>query len=95
MLFFARNVIMYIGETSTPFNLRFNNHKCCVRNKKTENNSVAEHFNLPNHSIDDMVFTILQKASENESIRKAQESRLIFKFKTFEYPGLNRDFVFL
>ena len=49
----------YIGETKTPFRLRFNNHKSSIR-RHLSGLPVSEHFNSPNHSLSDLRFAILR-----------------------------------
>ena len=86
-------LISYIGETSSKFRFRFNNHKASIRNKST-GLPVAEHFNTPNHSVQDLKFSILMGGFTNTEARKKQELRLIFKCDSHVH-GLNRDLSFM
>ncbi|PIK58179.1 putative tyrosine-protein kinase, partial [Apostichopus japonicus] len=45
--------IQYVGETKTTLKKQFYGHKSTVNTMKTET-PVGEHFNLPNHTINDM-----------------------------------------
>ncbi|KAJ8031867.1 hypothetical protein HOLleu_25210 [Holothuria leucospilota] len=63
--------VSYIGETSTTFRLRFNNHKASVRNNSS-GLPVAEHFNLINHSLNDLKFAILFAGFPTSEVRKKQ-----------------------
>ncbi|KAJ8025623.1 hypothetical protein HOLleu_33232 [Holothuria leucospilota] len=64
--------VSYIGETSTTFRLRFNNHKASVRNNSS-GLPVAEHFNVINHSLNDLKFAILFAGFPTSEARKKQE----------------------
>ena len=86
-------MISYIGETSSKFRFRFNNHKASIRNK-SPGLPVAEHFNTPNHSVQDLKFTILMGGFSNTEARKKQELRLILKCDSHVH-GLNRDLSFM
>ena len=83
----------YIGETSTFFRLRKNNHKKSIR----DNNKglpVARHFNVPGYSICDLECVILKGDFSNNVDRLIEEQTLIRKFKTDPH-GLNQDIDFL
>ena len=52
---------------------------------------VSEHFNLPEHSVNDIRLIPLELIHTNrDSVRKAREAHLIDKAKTLEPQGLNR-----
>ena len=52
---------------------------------------VSEHFNLPEHSVNDIRLIPLELIHTNrDSLRKAREAHLIDKAKTLEPQGLNR-----
>ena len=83
----------YIGETSTFFRLRMNNHKKSIR----DNNKglpVDRHFNKPDHPICDLECVILNGDFSNIADRLMEEQTLIRKFKT-DTHGLNQDLDFL
>ena len=83
----------YIGEASTFFRLRMNNHKNSIR----DNNKglpVARHFNKPDHSICDLECVLLKGDFSNNTDSLIEEQTLIRKFKT-DAHGLNQDLDFL
>ena len=79
----------YLGETGTKFRLRFNNHISSIRHN-SHGFPVAEHFNLPNHTITDIRFCILAGGFRNDTHRKQTELQYILKYNTHN-QGLNRD----
>ena len=83
----------YIGETSNPFRFRLNYHKKTIRDN-TKGYPVAEHFNLPDHSIDDLKCTLISSGFKSPFCRKRREMQWILKLKTHT-SGLNRDLGFL
>ena len=82
--------ILYIGETSRQINNRFGEHLRNVRNRthldeQHENDpdsNISHHFNLPNHSTDDMSILGLLYASTESTKRKTLEKRIIFALGT-------------
>ena len=80
---------IYVGETGTPFRLRFNNHKKSIRDNKA-GFPVAQHFNLPNHSIDNLQCTLIASNFKCPRLRKQSEIYWILKLKS-NVNGLNRD----
>ena len=95
--------ILYIGETCRQLNARFGEHLRSVENKKhlsqdhqdDDDINVALHFNLPEHSIDDMNISGLLFAPTDYLERKTLEKRIIFKLGTVTPNGLNKQFSFL
>ena len=95
--------ILYIGETSRQINNRFGEHLRNVRNRthlveQHENDpdsNISHHFNLPNHSTDDMSILGLLYASTESTKRKTLEKRIIFALGTLYPSGLNKHFVYL
>lgn len=86
--------IPYIGQTSTSFRLRFNKHKSSIRLNKA-GFPVAEHFNLPDHSLNNLKFAILHRGNLTDtSKRTLVETQLIHRTGPYVH-GLNRDFSFL
>ena len=82
----------YIGEASTFFTLRMNNHKKCIR----DNNKglpVARHFKKPDNSICDLECVILKGEFSNKTDRLIEEQTLIPKLKT-DAHGLSQDLNF-
>ena len=83
----------YIGETSTSFRLRFNNHKHSIRRNST-GFPVAEHFNLPNHSLSHLKCSILFGNFRTAQERRKREIKTILQLKAHT-TGLNRDLSFM
>ena len=80
---------IYIGESERSLKDRIQEH---IQYIKSNNKSQATgfHFNLPGHSVHDMVVTGLEKQKKNDSeYRKERESYLIRKFNSY-YMGMNR-----
>ena len=69
---------LYIGETCRQLSTRFGEHLRSVEEKKhlshecqdDDDINVAIHFNLPNHSIDDMIISALLYAPTEKLPRK-------------------------
>ena len=55
----------YIGETSSKFAFRFNNYMSSIRND-TRGHPVANHFNKPNHTANDLRCCILKGNSKSK-----------------------------
>ena len=84
---------LYIGETGNTLRQRLNGHKSDIRKKK--NTPVADHFNLPNHSLQDLQVCVLRRLSnDNRRQRIIAEQQLIRKFDTLQ-NGLNKDCAFM
>ncbi|XP_041471891.1 uncharacterized protein LOC121421287 [Lytechinus variegatus] len=85
---------IYIGETSTKFRMRFNNHKSSIQKKRTDL-PVARHFCLPGHSLADVKVCIFGGGYKSADERRTAELRIIVKCRSFEGDGMNRDLGFL
>ena len=83
----------YIGETSTFFRLRMNNHKKSIRNNN-KGLTVARQFNIPGRSICDLECVILKGDFSNKADRLIEEQTLIHKLNT-DTHGLIQDLDFL
>ena len=83
----------YIGQSSTSFRTRFNNHKSSIRLNKA-GFPVAEHFNLPDHSPNCLKFAIIRGNMTQHDKRNLLETQLILRAGTHRH-GLNRDLGFL
>ncbi|KAJ8046541.1 hypothetical protein HOLleu_05237 [Holothuria leucospilota] len=79
----------YVGETKTPFRLRFNNHKQTIRSK-SEHHTISLHFNLPDHGLENLHCCLLRGGFKSDSERKSYELKLINKLNTLDH-GLNRE----
>ena len=85
--------VQHKGQTFTSLRLRFNNHKSSIRLNKA-GFPVAEHFNLPGHSLINLKFAILHGNLTDTNKRTLTEIQLIHSTGTYVY-GLNRDLGFL
>ena len=92
-----------IGETCHQLNTRFGEHMRSVEEKKhlfpeyqdDDDINVAIHFNLPNHSIDDIGISALLYTPTKKLHRKTFEKKIIFELGTITPSGLNKQFSFL
>ena len=67
----------YIGETERFLHDRIFEHIRDIRTRKLEK-PVAQHFNLPGHSLSDMTVTIMEKVKVNDQqYRQEREKYLI------------------
>ena len=80
---------LYVGETSTKFRYRFNNHKKSIRDN-ARGFPVAEHFGLTNHSLRNLKCVLLGSNFQSPRHRKRTELDFILKLNTHT-EGLNRD----
>eukprot|EP00061_Rhincodon_typus_P000154 g10703.t1 len=81
--------LLYIGETKRRLGNRFVEHLRSVRNKR-QHLPIANHFNSPSHSLDDMsILGSLQ--CHNDATRKLEEQHLIFRLGSLQPNGLNVD----
>lgn len=81
----------YVGQTETPFRIRFNNHRAHI--KSLPQLPLSKHVNIPGHSFDKLEVTFLQSGFKTNRDREQRESYLIYKFNTIkaginEHPGL-------
>ena len=79
----------YICETSTKFRFRINNHKSSIRNN-TPGHPVANHFNKPNHTANDLRCCILKGQFTSNKERQLCEHKLIVKYNC-HINGLDKD----
>lgn len=85
--------VVYVGETSTKFRTRFNNHKSSITNKRVDL-PVARHFSEQGHSLSDIKVCLFGGGYKTAEERKIAELRAIVKSRSFE-SGLNKDLSFL
>ena len=96
-------MLVYNDSTCRQLNTRFGEHLRSVEEKKRlspeyqddDDINVAIHFNLPNHSIDDMEISALLYAPTEKLPRKTLEKKNIFELGTVTPSGLNKQFSFL
>jgi hypothetical protein len=79
---------IYIGETERKLAERFREHLLLVNKQQISKSTVAQHFNLPNHSYTDMEVLGLCHI-KHDKYRKITEKRLIKKLGTLIPLGLN------
>ena len=83
----------YIGESKRTPSERFTEHTQATNNPSHAHASAAvpTHFNLPDHSIEDMTLIPLElQPTLNTSRRKAKEAYLIHRGQSLEPSGKNR-----
>ncbi|PIK47905.1 hypothetical protein BSL78_15235 [Apostichopus japonicus] len=64
--------IQYVGETKTTLKKRFYGHRSTVNTMKTET-PVGEHFNLPNHTINDMSLQGIESLGSRPDLVRSAE----------------------
>ena len=72
----------------------FREHRLGVLHNKGDL-PVAQHFNGPCHSLEDMRVAVVKGGLAQRDLRQREEMRFIFKFRTLTLLGINRDFSFL
>ena len=77
----------YVGMTTRALHKRFNEHMSDIMNKRTRK-TVAEHFNLPGHSMEDLTIMVIDQEDDITTLRE-QERYWINKLGTKAH-GLNR-----
>ena len=84
---------VYIGDTGRRLADRFREHRLDVLHKKIDL-PVAQHFNSPGHSLEDVLVAVLKSGLAKKDVRQREEMRHIFIFQTLDPRGINRDFSF-
>eukprot|EP00061_Rhincodon_typus_P000517 g11949.t1 len=82
----SRCGLLYISETKRKLGDRFVEYLRSVCDKRLP---VANHFNSPSHSLDDM--SILSLECHNDATQRMQEQHLIFRLGTLQPNGINVD----
>ena len=85
---------VYIEETGRRLADRFREHRLDVLHNKGDL-PVAQHFNGPSHSLEDMRVVVVKGGLAQRDLRQREEMRFTFKFRTVAPLGINRDFSFL
>ena len=81
--------VQYVGESRNALRIRFNNHKSSIRHPNTVT-PISIHFNLPDHSISDIILTGIDHNPEwNDDERKRKESFWILTLCSKQPVGLN------
>ena len=80
----------YMAETKRTLRERFTEHRQATNNPSHANASAAvpTHFNLPDHSMEDM--TLIPLELQQTLRRNARETYLIHRGQTLEPTGMNR-----
>ena len=81
--------IQYVGETRTTLKRRFYGHRSTVNTKKLDT-PVDQHFNLPNHSITDMILQGIESlGTRPDTVRASREKMWMRRLRTIQPHGLN------
>ena len=87
--------MQYVGITRTSLYTRFTNTKSDIKRFKTDTGKslpIAQHFNLPNHSIDDVSLQGIETIhTKCDSVILHRESLWICKLKTLTPHGIDVD----
>ena len=79
----------YIGETKRMLKSRLAQHRGYILNKDSSQ-ATGHHFNLPGHSLADLMVTIIEQVRKSDSLyRKEREEYHIRRFNTL-HKGINR-----
>ena len=80
----------YIGTTGRQLKDRLADHRGYISNQ-VETKATGAHFNLPGHSLADLLVTILEQTRHhNEEYRREREKYFIRRFDTFN-QGINKE----
>ena len=67
-----------IGETSNSIRQRMNGHRSDIKHNR--NKPVAEHFNKPDHTLDNLKLTVIKEVKgKTKQQREVEEQKIIFK----------------
>ncbi|XP_041472561.1 uncharacterized protein LOC121421826 [Lytechinus variegatus] len=81
--------VQYVGETKTTLKKRFYGHRSTVNTAKLDT-PVGRHFNLPNHSITDMMLQGIESlGTRPDSVRTSREKFWMRRLRTIQPHGLN------
>ena len=84
---------IYIGETSNSIRQRMNGHKNDIKHNR--NKPVAEHFNKPDHTLDNLKLVVIKTVKgKTKQQREVEEQKVIFKLDCVN-QGLNKDYSFM
>ena len=88
-LYIVHCTLQYIGKSEIKVSERLSEHRGYVKNK-IYSQPTGEHFNLPGHSLSDMILTVIEKVKVPEkSYIEEREHYFIRLFNTF-YNGINK-----
>ena len=91
--------IQYVGKTTTPFNVRLNNHRTDAKRPITDTAPCDLHFNDHQHDFTrDAAFIIIEQVrdtlkskEEKDTILLKRENFWIKTLKTLKSNGLNQE----
>ena len=87
----TKHHLLYVGQTSTPLNARFNGHRSDIA-KKPDSCQLPKHFSTHGCCFEkDLRITILEKNLENEEMGKTREDMWISRLNSLTPHGLNTD----
>ena len=79
--------VQYVGETKNSLKKRFYGHRSTVNTNKPP---VGHHFNLPNHTMSDMILQGIESlGSRSEVVRLSREKLWMKRLLTIQPHGLN------
>ena len=82
--------VQYVGETENALRVRLTGHRSDIKHHRTEK-PVARHFNLSDHSIDDLSIMVIEKIHrEDVEYRRRKESHWITTIRSMRPDGLNQ-----
>ena len=80
----------YVGETGQPLHHRVNNHRFNIAHSRTEESTLAEHFNSDEHALSDLTVVVTDQIySHDACLLKIRESRWIRTLGTSYPSGMN------
>lgn len=83
--------LQYVGETGQSLNQRMNSHRSDIK-KVAEDKPISQHYNLPNHSANDLSVTVVEKIFKDDTwLRRLRETFWIKHLDTLRPGGLNLD----
>ena len=83
---------IYIGETSNLITKLMNKHRSNIRHNR--NKPAAEHFNKPDHTLENLRLAVIKKVKRKTKQQRDVEHKLIFKFD-YVNKVLNRYYSFM
>ena len=85
----SRCSIQYVGETENALRIRLTGHRSDIHHRRLDR-PVAKHFNLLDHSLDDLTIMIIEKIHRVDALfRKRRESHWIQAVRSLTPDGLN------
>ena len=82
------NYKQYVGETENALHICLNGHRSVIRHNRAEK-PVGAHFNLPEHSIEDLTILVVEKIQSDDT--HLRRHYWIHKIHSLAPHGLNLD----